>query len=52
MDANDPRTWPAELIAHRNLAMAAALGDRVDPAARAALASWQDPRTTGRRRGR
>lgn len=40
MTPADPRTWPPELVAERNLALAYALGWRTDPAAQAAFRSW------------
>jgi len=44
MDPHDPRTWPDELVAARNLALAYALGQRSDPAARAAFEGWPSRR--------
>lgn len=48
IDATDPRTWPAELVAERDLALAYALGWRTDPPALAAFLAWR-PRGLARR---
>lgn len=39
-ESPDPRSWPPELVAERNLSLAYALGHRTHPAARAAFDAW------------